>query len=194
MKLYVTADDAFKAYINGNFVKDGNDWSQTYSVDVTAYVKPCEKNYLRIWAQNTPTMSRSPAMISYRLEATGGCNNSPPPGVYYQDGQCKCANRCEGCDWNWTWSPAPDCECICHKRPCKFLRPGAGRNVHAKVSSSKKKFKFKLPSNTHDSIPLSTSIISCENKKFRHYYFMKILSLFFTNEKKHLQFLLFCFL
>lgn len=51
------------------------------------------------------------------------------------------------------------------------LRPGAGRNVHAKVSSSKK--KFKLPPNTHDSIPLSTSIISCENKKIRHYYFMK---------------------
>jgi hypothetical protein len=39
------------------------------------------------------------------------------------------------------------------KELANSLRPGVGRNVHVKVSSSQKKFKPKISSSTHDSIP-----------------------------------------
>ena len=64
--LYITADNGFKAYVNGNFVLSGNTWQQVYSVDIPSSYLNLGDNTLEVVAANT---TPSPAAVIYAITA-----------------------------------------------------------------------------------------------------------------------------
>jgi hypothetical protein len=50
--LYITADNGFRAYLNGNFILSGNNWPTVYSAVVPSYFFNIGANTLEIVAAN----------------------------------------------------------------------------------------------------------------------------------------------
>jgi len=64
--LYITADNSFKAYVNGNFVLSGSDWRTVYSIQIPSYYLNVGDNTLEVVAANA---GQSPAAVIYAIQA-----------------------------------------------------------------------------------------------------------------------------
>ena len=68
MKVYATADNEFKVYINGILVLTGNNWRQTYTTTVDpkkVRLFECDENHLMVEAKNLH--GGSPAALIYQI-------------------------------------------------------------------------------------------------------------------------------
>jgi len=92
--LYATADNEFKAYLNGVLVLSGNNWGNVYSYTIPAHsLYPCGKqnNFTIVGTNFESDCNLGPAGILYAIiQNDAGCYNCQA-GQEYNFSTCSCS-------------------------------------------------------------------------------------------------------
>lgn len=107
--LQVTADQNFKAYLDGRLILSGNDWKSIYSADIKLN---CGSHNLTIEATGGYSQYGSGVIFSLKQDQSE-CFNCGLNGFWdYDECKCKCLTVC-GCASPQRWLGYPACSCRC---------------------------------------------------------------------------------